>query len=182
MPEPMTMTSHFPSGTSCDQYLTLGSTATTTLRVGQVSELKTQQNDGDVEAFLDSVENETRRRDALTINQMMIRLSGEEPMMWGGSIVGFGKYAYRNRSGKENTWMKIGFSPRKQSLTLYIMDGFGDYDSLLGDLGPHSTGKSCLYIKDLSKVDQEVLEDLITRSLLHIEAAIERGFEGTLPN
>lgn len=146
-----------------------------------MSELKTQQNDGDVDAFLNSVDNETRRRDAFAVKEKMTRLSGEQPMMWGDSIIGFGSYAYKNRSGKESQWMKIGFSPRKQSMTLYIIDGFGNYDALLGQLGPHSTGKSCLYIKDLTKVDLDVLEDLITSSIEHVEAAIERGFEGTLP-
>lgn len=147
-----------------------------------MAELKTRQNEGNVDAFLNSVESELRRRDAFAVKEIMTRLSGEQPKMWGGSIVGFGEYPYKNRSGKENTWMKIGFSPRKQSLTLYIMDGFESYQSLLDELGPHSTGKSCLYIKDLTKVDGEVLEDLITRSLDFVNAAIERGFEGTLPN
>jgi hypothetical protein len=146
-----------------------------------MAELKTQQNDGDVDAFLASVENDTRRRDAVTIKEVMTRLSGEEPKMWGDSIVGYGSYAYTNRSGKENHWMKVGFSPRKQSLTLYIMDGFSDYQSVLGQLGPHGTGKSCLYIKDLEKVDSEVLEGLITRSLEHIDTRIEEGFDGTMP-
>ena len=91
-----------------------------------MSELKTQQNDGDVDAFLNSVDNETRRRDAFAVKEKMTRLSGEQPMMWGDSIIGFGSYAYKNRSGKESQWMKIGFSPRKQSMTLYIMDGFGN--------------------------------------------------------
>jgi hypothetical protein len=147
-----------------------------------MAELKTQQNDGDVDAFLNSVDNETRRRDAFVVKEMMSRISGEEPKMWGSSIVGYGEYSYKNRSGKESRWMKIGFSPRKQSMTLYIMDGFTDYQSLLGGLGPHGTGKSCLYIRDLEKVDHDVLEKLINSSLEHINAAIERGFEGTLPN
>ena len=147
-----------------------------------MAELKTQQNDGDVDAFLNSVENDTRRRDAFAVKEIMTRLTGEEPKMWGASIVGFGEYPYKNAAGKENRWMKIGFSPRKQSLTLYIMDGFSNYDSLLGELGPHTTGKSCLYVKDLTKVDNDVLEQLITSSLEHINAAIERGFEGTIPN
>lgn len=147
-----------------------------------MSELKTQKNDGDVEGFLNSVENETRRRDAFAVKDIMTRLTGETPTMWGDSIVGFGEYTYRNRAGKENRWMKTGFSPRKQSLTLYIMDGFDDYEGLLSGLGPHSTGKSCLYIKDLEKVDGDVLEDLIKRSIEHVNASVERGFEGTLPS
>lgn len=147
-----------------------------------MAELKTKRNDGDVDAFLNTVENDVRRRDAFKLKDIMSRISGEEPEMWGTSIVGFGSYPYQDRSGKSRTWMKIGFSPRKASTTLYIMDGFGDYQELLGTLGPHSTGKSCLYIKDLEKVDDAVLEDLISNSLGHIDAAIESGFEGTIPN
>ncbi len=134
-----------------------------------MAELKTTENDGDVDEFLQSVENEVRRIDALRAKELMARLSGEQPRMWGTSIVGFGRRKYRTKSGGESEWFKIGFSPRKQSLTLYIMDGFDDYESLLSRLGPHSTGKSCLYVKDLEKVDQSVLQDLISRSLAHVE-------------
>lgn len=140
-----------------------------------MAELKTQQNDGDVDAFLESLDNDKRRRDAFTVKEIMTRLSGDEPRMWGSSIVGFGEYTYTSGSGKPSTWMKIGFSPRKQSLTLYIMDGFDDYDALLGELGPHSTGKACLYIKDLEKVDTKVLETLITRSLDQVASRNEAG-------
>lgn len=138
-----------------------------------MAEPKTKQNDGDVEAFLNSVGNDRRRRDAFAVNEIMTRLSGEQPKMWGASIIGFGEYPYTNASGKESTWMKIGFSPRKQAMTLYIMDGFDHYDEVLGELGPHSTGKSCLYIKDVEKVDRAVLEDLITRSLTFINDRID---------
>lgn len=140
-----------------------------------MAELKTQQNDGDVDAFLESLDNDKRRRDAFTVKEIMTRLSGDEPRMWGSSIVGFGEYTYTSGSGKPSTWMKIGFSPRKQSLTLYIMDGFDNYDALLGELGPHSTGKACLYIKDLEKVDTKVLETLITRSLDQVASRNEAG-------
>ena len=133
-----------------------------------MAEIKTQQNDGDVDAFLASVDNDRRRRDAMAMCDIMSRLSGDEPKMWGESIVGFGEYHYTSGSGKRSTWMKTGFSPRKQSLTLYIMDGFDSYTSLLDDLGPHSTGKSCLYIKDLENVDPDVLEQIISASLDHV--------------
>lgn len=146
-----------------------------------MAELKTQKNEGDVDAFIASVENDTRRRDAETVKEMMTRLSGEEPSMWGSSIVGYGTYTYTSGSGTENTWFKVGFSPRKQSLTLYIMDGFSNYESLLDQLGPHSIGKSCLYIRDLEKVDKGVLEQLITSSLEHIDAVVEKGFDSTMP-
>ena len=130
-----------------------------------MAEPKTQRNDADVDAFLASVDNDIRRRDAVTVCEIMTRLSGSEPTMWGSSIVGFGEHHYTNGSGKRSTWMRIGFSPRKQALTLYIMDGFDTYDALLEQLGPHSTGRACLYIKDLDKVDLTTLETLISASL-----------------
>lgn len=135
-----------------------------------MAELKTSRNDGDVDAFLDSVDNETRRRDALVMKDLMADITGEKPEMWGNSIVGYGAYTYKPKSGGSlNEWMKVGFSPRKQSLTLYIMDGFSDYESLLGQLGNHSTGKACLYIKDLNNVDMDVLKNLITASVAAVE-------------
>lgn len=138
-----------------------------------MAELKTQRNDGDVDAFLESVENERRREDAFVVKEIMTRLSGDEPQMWGSSIVGFGPYVYKPKAGgSEREWFKIGFSPRKQSMVLYIMDGFTSYDSLLGELGSHSTGKSCLYIRSIEKVDQDILETLISESLEAVEARI----------
>ncbi len=132
-----------------------------------MAENKTQHNDGDVGAFLESVENEQRRSDAYVALEMMERISGEPPKMWGDSIVGFGSRHMVYESGRELDWFYIGFSPRKQSLTLYVMDGFGEYDKLLGELGKHSTGKSCLYIKRLEDVDMDVLEEIVTRSVAH---------------
>ena len=138
-----------------------------------MAELKTTRNDGDVGSFLESVKNDRRREDAFTVKEMMTRLSGEKPQMWGSSIVGFGPYVYKAKEGgSESEWFRIGFSPRKQSMVLYIMDGFTNYDSLLGELGPHSTGKSCLYITSIEKVDQDVLETLIGESLEAAEARI----------
>jgi len=133
-----------------------------------MAEPKTQRNEADVDTFLASVDNERRRRDAMTMREIMTRLSGSEPAMWGSSIVGFGEHHYTNGSGKRSTWMRIGFSPRKQALTLYIMDGFDAYDTLLEQLGPHSTGRACLYIKDLEQVDRATLEALIVASLDHM--------------
>lgn len=144
-------------------------------RVVAMAELKTHKNDGNVQAFLASVEDDRRRRDSLAVNEIMTRLSGTEPRMWGSSIVGFGEYHYTNGSGKESTWMKIGFSPRKQALTLYIMDGFDRHGELLAALGPHSTGKACLYVKDLEKVDRAVLEELITESLEQVPSRDDGG-------
>jgi hypothetical protein len=129
-------------------------------------ELKTKVNDADVLEFLNSVENTKRRQDSFAILDIMSEITGEEPKMWGKSIVGFGSYHYVYASGQEGDWMAIGFSPRKQSLTLYIMSGFKAYDELLAKLGKYKTGKSCLYINKLEDVDEGVLRELIRESFL----------------
>jgi hypothetical protein len=133
-----------------------------------MAELKTKPTDSSVEAFLHSVENTRRCEDSFKVLQLMKEVTGEEPKMWGSSIVGFGRYHFKYASGREGDWMAVGFSPRKQSLTLYIMDGFGEYDALLGDLGKHRTGKSCLYINKLDDVDMEVLRDFVQKSVEHM--------------
>ena len=92
-------------------------------------------------------------------------ITGELPKMWGNSIIGFGSYHYKYKSGREGDWFLTGFSPRKQSFTLYIMAGFSKYEELLSKLGKFTTGKSCLYIKRLSDVDLSVLETICIRSL-----------------
>lgn len=135
-----------------------------------MAELKTQPNDGNVEAFLNAVENDQKRQDSFTILELMKTLTGEEPKMWGPSIVGFGSYHYKYASGREGDFLRIGFSPRKQNLTLYIMPGFDRYEDLLQRLGKHKTGKSCLYIKKLADVDQEVLKELMEQSLRYMNA------------
>ncbi|MBV7338085.1 DUF1801 domain-containing protein [Chloroflexi bacterium TSY] len=98
----------------------------------------------------------------------MKEVTGEEPQMWGTSIIGFGSYHFKYASGREGDWMLVGFSPRKQNLTLYIMPGFENYDELLGNLGKHKTGKSCLYINKLADVDQGVLKKLVKQSVDHM--------------
>ena len=130
-----------------------------------MSELKTKQNDASVEAFLGAVDNDRRREDSFTVLELMKRITGLEPRMWGSAIVGFGTYRYRYASGRSGEWPRIGFSPRKQSLTVYVMPGFSSYDELLSRLGKHRTGKSCLYVNKLADVDLDVLEELIRSSL-----------------
>ncbi len=130
-----------------------------------MSELKTQKNEASVEGFLNSVENEKRREDSFVVLDLMKEVTGEKPVMWGTSIVGFGSYHYKYASGREGDWFVVGFSPRKQSMTLYIVDGFGNYDLLLRDLGKYKTGKSCLYINKLEDVDQKVLRELVKQSV-----------------
>jgi hypothetical protein len=127
--------------------------------------LKTQKNDASVEAFINSVEDGRKRQDSKVILNMMKEITGDEPSMWGSSIVGFGSYTYRYADGKENAWFQTGYSPRKQNLTLYIMPGFDRYEELLSRLGKYKTGKSCLYIKRLVDVDLDVLSELVEESV-----------------
>ncbi len=144
-----------------------------------MTELKTRKNDASASAFLESITDSQKRRDSQVICRLMQEVTGEEPSMWGSSIVGFGAYHYKYASGKEADWMLVGFSPRKANLTLYIMSGFDEYAKtsgyspkpLLGQLGKYSTGKSCLYIKQLSDVNMDVLRRLIDESCKHMKVA-----------
>ena len=129
------------------------------------AELKTKLNDASVEDFLNTVSDEQIRADCFEITKLMKQVTKAEPKMWGSSIVGFGSYHYKGASGREGDWMLVGFSPRKQNLTLYIMAGFDRYDELMKKLGKFSTGKSCLYIKKLADVDKKVLKELVSESV-----------------
>ena len=129
---------------------------------------KTRKTGGGVEQFLAAVEHPRRRDDSLTLLALMKRITGLEPEMWGPSIVGFGSYHYRYDTGREGDMPLTGFSPRKQSLTVYIMPGFAGYEDLLGRLGKHRTGVACLYINKLADVDRDVLTELISRSFAHM--------------
>ncbi len=133
-----------------------------------MAELKTQPTDADVGAFLDEVANARRREDARTVCEMMQNITRREPVLWGTSIIGFGTYTYKYANGKTGDWPLTGVSPRKQALTVYVMSGFAEYDALLEQLGPHKTGRSCLYIRNLDKVDQKVLARLIRKSVAHL--------------
>lgn len=133
-----------------------------------MAELKTTPNDASVEAFLDRIADERKRQDSYAILAMMQEVTGVEAKMWGDSIVGFGSYHYKYASGREADWMLVGFSPRKQNLTLYIMSGFEQYGDLLQRLGKHSTGKGCLYIKKLQDVDLATLKELVRLSVEHM--------------
>ena len=126
------------------------------------AEIKTKVNDASVEGFLNGVSDEQQRADAFTVLEMMKRITGEEPKMWGTSIVGFGEHTYKSpATGREVDWMKIGFSPRKANLTLYVLNQTAKQAKVLEKLGKHKTGKGCLYIKRLSDVDNEVLKQVI---------------------
>jgi hypothetical protein len=135
-----------------------------------MAELKTKKTDASVQEFLNAVEHPTRREDSYAILEMMREITGTEPAMWGPNIVGFDTYRYKYASGREGEWPVVGFSPRKRTLTLYIMSGFDAYDDLLSKLGKHKTGKSCLYINKLADVDQEILRELVRQSVDHVRA------------
>ena len=130
-----------------------------------MAQRKTTQNESDVNAFLDAVENPRRRADARQLLALMQEMTGELPKMWGPSIVGFGRYHYRYASGREGDSLVVGFSPRKQNLVIYIMPGFSDYGELLGRLGKFRTGRSCLYVNKLDDVDLGSLEELVRESV-----------------
>ena len=129
-----------------------------------MSELKTKPTARSVEAFLQTVD-PARREDCRTLVRIMKKATGDQPTMWGPAIVGFGSYHYKYDSGREGDWFIAGFAPRKADLTLYIMPGVDDFRPLLARLGPHKTGKSCLYIKRLAEVDLAVLEDIVSASV-----------------
>ena len=131
----------------------------------RMSTIKTVVNDASVEDFIASVDSESKKADAFRILDMYKKVTGEKPQMWGSSIIGFGQYHYKSeRSKQDGDWPLAAFSPRKQSLTLYISPGFAGYDSLLNKLGKHKTSKGCLYINKLADVDDKVLKELIKRS------------------
>ena len=134
-----------------------------------MAELKTKQNDQDVAAFLDGVADETRRQDCLTVAKIMKKITRSEPRMWGDSIVGYGTYHYKYKSGREGDWFLTGFSPRKQNLTLYLMCDIAVNQKLLDKLGRHKIGKSCLYIKTLEHIDMSVLTELIKQSVEYLK-------------
>lgn len=134
-----------------------------------MAENKTRPTDDSVTDFLNSVENPTRREDGFTLLEMMEELTGETAVLW-GSIVGFGSYHYQYESGREGDMPLVAFSPRKQSMTVYILPGFDKYDEMLAQLGKHKIGKACLYINKLADVDEMVLRGLIKQSYDHMKA------------
>ena len=119
---------------------------------------------GEVDGFLDTVENEQRRQDARTLAQLMSQVTGQPATMWGASIVGFGHRHYRYASGREGDVAAVGFAPRKAHTVLYLTGGLDGYADLLARLGPHERGKGCLYLKRLDDADPAVLREVVSRS------------------
>jgi hypothetical protein len=139
-----------------------------------MAETKTKPTAVTVDSFIDAVENPVRRADARAVLAMMQRVTGESPQMWGPSIVGFGSYHYKYDSGHEGTSCRLGFSPRKAELVLYVLTGEAEQESLLARLGKHKTGKSCLYVKKLADVDMAMLEEITRGALKHMDAKYPR--------
>jgi hypothetical protein len=135
-----------------------------------MAELKTKKNAASVEGFLNTVKDKQKRDDSFSILEMFKKATGEKPEMWGPSIIGFGNVHLKYPSGRELDWMKIGFSPRKQNLTLYVLCNSKEQNELLKKLGKHKTGQSCLYINKLTDVNTQVLKKII-----------ERGYTGKFP-
>ena len=131
-----------------------------------MAENKTKATDVSVESYLSAIEDDSRRTDCETLARLMTKATNEQPKMWGTSIVGFGSYHYKYESGREGDSPLIGFSSRKGDITLYLESNFPRHEELLARLGKHKTGKECLYIRRLSDVDLNVLEQLITDSLV----------------
>ena len=134
-----------------------------------MAELKTKQTDESVVEFLNGIPDAQRRADCFAIAKLMEEVTGHKPRMWGPSIVGFGSYHYKYATGREGDWLMTGFSPRKKDLTLYLMMGFEKHQELMKQLGKHSTGKSCLYIKRLSDIHLPTLKKLIKTSVKQLQ-------------
>ncbi|MFN8597086.1 MAG: DUF1801 domain-containing protein [Anaerolineae bacterium] len=135
-----------------------------------MAESKTKATDSSVEAFLNAIPDEQKRADSIALVKLIKQVTRLEPTMWGSNIVGFGSYHYKYASGREGDSMLVGFSPRKQNLTLYLMLGVADYGDLLKKLGKYKTGKGCLYINQLSDVNVPTLKELIKQSAKNLKA------------
>jgi hypothetical protein len=129
-----------------------------------MAELKTKKTDDSVQVFLDNLADEKKRRDSYAILELMREVTGAEPKMWGESIIGFGDYHYKYASGREGDWFLVGFSPRKQNLTLYMGCDIEPFSQLMNDMGKFKTGKGCLYIKRIDDIHLPTLKELIRQS------------------
>ena len=130
-----------------------------------MAELKTKKNKSSVMNFINSIDHEGKRKDAMEILEMMRKITGEQPKMWGSSIIGFGDLHYKYASGREGDWFKCGFSPRKANISMYLMQcDISRAKDLLDQLGKHKTGKGCLYINKLADINKEILKIIIKES------------------
>lgn len=130
-----------------------------------MSELKTKKNNKSVTKFLNGIKDEKKRKDSKAIVKMMEEATQSKASMWGDSIIGFGSYHYKYASGREGDWMKAGFSPRKQYLSIYIMSDFAKYSDFFRKLGKHKKGKCCVNIRKLEDIDFSILKKLVKKSV-----------------
>jgi hypothetical protein len=129
------------------------------------ADIKTKENEASVEDFINSIDDDQKRSDALEVLELMKSITKEKPKMWGASLIGFGNRVYESpTSGRQVDWFYIGFSPRKANMTFHVLNGFEKQDELLSELGKHTTGKGCLYIKRLADVDRKVLKQIVDAS------------------
>ncbi|WP_428407824.1 DUF1801 domain-containing protein [Hyphococcus sp.] len=133
-------------------------------KASKKADLKTKPTAQRVLAFIEGLDNETRKKDAKTLLAMMRKVTGEKAKMWGPSIIGFGEYHYKYESGREGDMLAVGFSPRKANMAIYVLGSLGEDEPLLKKLGPYKNGKSCLYVTSLDKVDLAVLEKIVAKS------------------
>lgn len=134
--------------------------------MSKLAVIQTQENDSSVESFIESVEDEQKRKDSLVLLKLMEKLSKEKPKMWGKSLIGFGKLRYKSpATGREVDWFKIGFSPRKANFSLHLAVDLSVQAANLEKLGKHKTGVGCLYINKLADIDMEVLEKMVKAGL-----------------
>lgn len=140
-----------------------------------MAELKTRVNDASVEEFINSVKDEETRKDCFTLLELMKKTMKAEPKMWGNSIVGFGTFHYKGKSGREGDWFVTGFSPRKQNMTVYFSLGFKQLEPIMKKLGKFkiSTG-SCLYLKKLSDIDIKLLKEMLKETKANQKALVEK--------
>lgn len=136
-----------------------------------MAELKTRPTGDDVVAYLESIEDDQRREDCFALLELMRRVTGVEPLLWAGGIVGFGDYHFRYASGREGDWFEAGFASRKANIAVYVMPGLEGREEILGTLGKYRTGVGCLYIKRLSDVDLNVLEELLSTAVRELRAS-----------
>jgi hypothetical protein len=133
----------------------------------KLAEIKTKQTSASVEDFINTVKDEQKRKDSFVLLEMMKKVSGEEPKMWGSSLIGFGNKRYKSpSSGREVDWFLIGFSPRKANLSLYLMINHKDHAAAIKKLGKHKTAGGCIYISKLKDIDLKVLKEMIDASLM----------------
>jgi hypothetical protein len=131
-----------------------------------MAELKTKVTTKSVPVFIKAIEDEQKRKDSAELVKIFKEVTGEQPKLWGDSIIGFGMYHYEStRSSQKGDWPLTAFSPRKQNITIYIMPGFSEYGSILEKLGKYKTSVSCLYIKKLADIDTSILKKLIKQSV-----------------